>query len=107
MSILSYQFSSLTSHIDTNSFIVPTPTENVSVVLVQDHQGCLLNCHCDLVYSLMAGDSIAYGPIEVNGEYKSQSDTITFYNVSPGTYKMQIGNLLSRYPAEGNGHIYY
>ncbi|WP_151191870.1 hypothetical protein [Desulfotomaculum copahuensis] len=115
MAYLSYNFSGLQSWIYTkNSFAVST-TENVSVVLVQYATGCVLgNCAVDLTYSLVKSslncaecDCPDYGPIEVNGEYNSQSNTIVFHNVSPGTYRLCIYNKNYDTPADGNGYIYY
>lgn len=81
--------------------------ENVSVVLVQwsfDDGGDL--SPANLNYTL-SGSSYN-NTINVVGEYKSQSDTITFTNVPSGTYKLQICNeVTGENLAEGNGYIYY
>jgi len=114
MSTLFYQFADLQTYITTQNTFTVSVAENVSVVLVQYATGCITNgygCGVDLTYSLIPANGTCayadYGPIEVNGAYKSQSDTIVFYNVAPGTYKLCIQNKDSGNPADGNGYIYY
>jgi len=105
MPTLFYSFSDLQTDIWSSAFTVSN-TENVSVVLTQSG----LDGAADLNYSLTScnGCTFAdYGPIPVNAEYTSTSDTITFPNVSPGTYYLWIHNDFEPNIASGNGWIYY
>ncbi|HBC94859.1 MAG TPA: hypothetical protein DCZ10_18655 [Pelotomaculum sp.] len=107
MAFLSYSFRDLQSYIWTRDSFTVTNTENVDVVLVQ--YGQTTGGAVNLKYSLVISpDSFWYwyGPIQVNGKYKSSSRTITFEDVSPGTYYLLIENEGTDI-AIGNGHIYY
>jgi len=109
MSTLYYHFEGLVPEqcIPTQNTFTVSATKDIGVVLTQWSYCGQYQNPAYLAYELVpVSGGQSNGPITVNGLYTSQSTTITFYNVVPGTYKLNICNT-GACLSYGNGWIYY